>query len=119
MLTAPPRREAPQTHAKNAGVPRSKLQGQTHPRLLHPGAHHPLPRRTPIPRPALRCRESKGNALISIILPAKNEAAALAVLLPKLRAAQPDAEIIVSDDGSTDETASLCSEHRVTRIGTP
>jgi glycosyltransferase involved in cell wall biosynthesis len=57
--------------------------------------------------------------LISIILPAKNEAAALAVLLPKLRAAQPDAEIIVSDDGSTDETASLCSEHRVTRIGTP
>jgi glycosyltransferase involved in cell wall biosynthesis len=57
--------------------------------------------------------------LISIILPAKNEAAALAVLLPKLRAAQPDAEIIVSDDGSTDETASLCYEHRVTRIGTP
>ncbi|HET7562441.1 MAG TPA: glycosyltransferase family 2 protein [Rhodanobacteraceae bacterium] len=57
--------------------------------------------------------------MISIILPAKNEAAALAVLLPKLRAAQPDAEIIVSDDGSTDQTASLCSEHGVTRIGTP
>jgi glycosyltransferase involved in cell wall biosynthesis len=57
--------------------------------------------------------------LLSIILPAKNEAAALAVLLPKLRAAQPDAEIIVSDDGSTDPTRALCEEHGVARIGTP
>jgi glycosyltransferase involved in cell wall biosynthesis len=57
--------------------------------------------------------------VLSIILPAKNEAAALANLLPKLRAAQPDAEIIVSDDGSTDHTAALCAEHGVTRVGTP
>jgi glycosyltransferase involved in cell wall biosynthesis len=57
--------------------------------------------------------------LLSIILPAKNEAAALADLLPKLRAAQPDAEIIVSDDGSTDPTRALCEEHGVARIGTP
>jgi glycosyltransferase involved in cell wall biosynthesis len=57
--------------------------------------------------------------VLSIILPAKNEAAALADLLPKLRAAQPDAEIIVSDDGSTDHTAALCAEHGVTRVGTP
>jgi glycosyltransferase involved in cell wall biosynthesis len=46
--------------------------------------------------------------LLSIILPAKNEAAALADLLPKLRAAQPDAEIIVSDVGSTDPTRAMC-----------
>ncbi len=39
---------------------------------------------------------------ISIILPAKNEAAALKDLLPRLTAAQPGAEIIVVDDGSTD-----------------
>jgi glycosyltransferase involved in cell wall biosynthesis len=57
--------------------------------------------------------------MLSIILPAKNEAAALADLLPALRAAQPDAEIIVSDDGSSDDTAELCSRHGVTRVGTP
>ena len=43
--------------------------------------------------------------MLSIILPAKNEAAALAGLLPRLREAQPDAEILVVDDGSTDDTA--------------
>jgi glycosyltransferase involved in cell wall biosynthesis len=57
--------------------------------------------------------------LFSIILPARNEAAALAELLPVLRAAQPGAEIIVSDDGSTDATAMLCAEHGVARVGTP
>ncbi|MGH8111433.1 MAG: glycosyltransferase family 2 protein [Rhodanobacteraceae bacterium] len=57
--------------------------------------------------------------MLSIILPAKNEAAALAGLLPALRAAQPEAEIIVSDDGSSDHTAALCAEHGVTRLGTP
>jgi len=45
---------------------------------------------------------------ISIILPAKNEAAALKDLLPRLTAAQPGAEIIVVDDGSTDDTRSVC-----------
>jgi glycosyltransferase involved in cell wall biosynthesis len=45
---------------------------------------------------------------ISIILPAKNEASALRDLLPRLQAVQPDAQIIVSDDGSTDGTPELC-----------
>ena len=56
---------------------------------------------------------------ISIILPAKNEAASLATLLPRLREAQPGAQIIVIDDGSTDETRSLCQAQGVTCLSSP
>lgn len=59
------------------------------------------------------------KALISIVLPAKNEAAALATLLPRLRAAQPDAEIIVVNDGSSDETARVCGEAGVRSVTQP
>ncbi|MCQ4164406.1 glycosyltransferase family 2 protein [Tahibacter harae] len=45
--------------------------------------------------------------MISIVLPAKNEAAALQGVLPRLRAARPDDEIIVVDDGSSDDTAAV------------
>jgi len=44
---------------------------------------------------------------LSIILPARNEAAALRDLLPALRARFPDAEILLVDDASGDETAQL------------
>lgn len=47
------------------------------------------------------------TAKLSIILPAHNEAATLRTLLEKLTAQCPDAEIIVVNDGSTDETANL------------
>jgi glycosyltransferase involved in cell wall biosynthesis len=56
---------------------------------------------------------------LSIILPAKNEAPALAVLLPQLRAAQPQAEIIVVDDGSTDDTRGICESHGVQCLSSP
>jgi glycosyltransferase involved in cell wall biosynthesis len=56
---------------------------------------------------------------LSIVLPAKNEAPALSALLPLLRKAQPDAEIIVVDDGSTDETRSVCAQHAVTCLTSP
>ena len=44
---------------------------------------------------------------ISVILPAKNEAAGLRRTLPALARVLPEAEIIVVDDGSTDETAEV------------
>jgi glycosyltransferase involved in cell wall biosynthesis len=56
---------------------------------------------------------------LSIILPAKNEAPALADLLPRLRAVQPTAEIIVVDDGSTDDTRAICTRHDVQCLSSP
>lgn len=44
-----------------------------------------------------------------MVLPAKNEVEGLRRTLPALRACLPDAEIIVVDDGSTDETAAVAA----------
>lgn len=47
---------------------------------------------------------------LSIIMPAKNEAAAIKAAVSGVREAFPDAEIIVVDDGSTDDTGELARE---------
>jgi len=44
---------------------------------------------------------------VSVILPAKNESASLRDLLPALSETLPGAEILVVDDGSTDDTRSV------------
>lgn len=44
---------------------------------------------------------------LSIVLPAKNEAKNLAGLLAQLKSLHPDAEILLINDGSTDETAQI------------
>jgi glycosyltransferase involved in cell wall biosynthesis len=54
--------------------------------------------------------------LISIVLPAKNESEALQTLLPRLRTAQPGAEILVIDDGSTDATIKVCADAGVRSV---
>ena len=56
---------------------------------------------------------------ISVILPAKNEAEGLRRTLPALRALYPDAEIIVVDDGSTDESAAVAASHGARVLSSP
>lgn len=56
---------------------------------------------------------------ISIILPAKNEAEGLAIVLPKLKATWPEAEIIVVDDGSTDGTVEVCVQSGIHVLSNP
>ena len=46
----------------------------------------------------------------SIVIPAKNEYSGLSKLLPQLKNKYPSAEIIVVNDGSTDDTLKLCQE---------
>ena len=48
---------------------------------------------------------------LSIILPAKNEAASLPELLTRLHKLYPQAEMLVVDDGSSDDTAKVAQAH--------
>ena len=67
-----------------------------------------------------RATNPRGDILdISVILPAKNEAAGLRRVLPSLRALLPEAEIIVVDDGSTDDTAAVARSLGATALSSP
>jgi glycosyltransferase involved in cell wall biosynthesis len=50
---------------------------------------------------------------ISIVIPARNEAAGLRTILPKIAELLGNAEVIVVDDGSTDDSAAVCAERKV------
>lgn len=56
---------------------------------------------------------------ISIVLPAKNEARNLVDLLPQLKSLYPEAEILVINDGSTDNTAQVAIDAGVKVISHP
>jgi glycosyltransferase involved in cell wall biosynthesis len=56
---------------------------------------------------------------LSIVIPAKNEAAAIAEVVATAKSAYPDAEVIVVDDGSTDETGQAAEDAGATVIRHP
>lgn len=53
---------------------------------------------------------------ISVVIPARNESAGLRQLLPGLLSQLPGVEILVVDDGSTDDTAEVCADFKVKRV---
>ena len=48
---------------------------------------------------------------ITIVIPARNEQAGLAILLPALKQYSQQAELLVVDDGSTDRTAAIAQQY--------
>lgn len=56
---------------------------------------------------------------ISIVLPAKNEAAAINTTLSAILRAMPDAEVIVVNDGSSDDTAQIAAASGATVVSHP
>jgi glycosyltransferase involved in cell wall biosynthesis len=53
---------------------------------------------------------TRGTVRLSIIIPAKNEGAVIGDVVSSVRAVYQDAEIVVVDDGSTDDTVKLAKE---------
>lgn len=56
---------------------------------------------------------------ISVVIPAKNEGNGLKLLLPKIKDKYPDAEIIVVNDGSTDDTGEICRQYDISQVSHP
>ena len=59
------------------------------------------------------------QTLLSLVIPARNEAEGLRRLLPELVATLPNAEIIVVNDGSNDNTLAVCGEFSVRVVSHP
>ena len=71
------------------------------------------------PFPDLAPASPRAALALSIVLPAKNEAEGLRRFLPTLRSRYPEAEIIVVDDGSSDDTAEVARASGVTVLSAP
>ena len=56
---------------------------------------------------------------LSIVIPAKNEGKSLQKLIPELTALFPGSEIIVVNDGSKDDTSSICKENNIIEVQHP
>ena len=56
---------------------------------------------------------------VSVIIPAKNEASSVGKVVAEIRRILPEAELIVVDDGSSDETAEIAREAGATVLSHP
>ena len=63
--------------------------------------------------------QDSDSVALSIIIPAKNEAAVIGEVVSTAREAHPDAEIIVVNDGSTDATAEVAEQAGATVLSHP
>jgi len=59
------------------------------------------------------------NMPLTIILPCKDEGASLERILPKLIEKHPEAEIIVVNDGSSDNTQEVCERQKIRLVNLP
>ncbi|PCI70851.1 MAG: glycosyl transferase [Piscirickettsiaceae bacterium] len=62
---------------------------------------------------------AKPKTSLSIVLPCLNEEDNLIQLLPLIKKAQPNAEILVINDGSTDLSADICHQFKVNVVSHP
>src|ERR1043165_2779899 len=86
------------------------------------GSSSPRPRAAPhglhtMPYPPTEPRGAMPDALISIVIPCRNEAANLPLLIDEIEAtmAGRDFELIIVNDGSTDDTASVLAAQAALR----
>ncbi len=56
------------------------------------------------------------DQMLSIVIPAKNEGDTIGGLLAEIKKILPDAEVIVVNDGSTDNTSLVCKEYSVVEV---
>lgn len=63
--------------------------------------------------------DSEKDKMLSIVIPCRNEASGLALILPDLRKMFPEAEIIISDDASDDNTKEVIAPFGVKHLQRP
>lgn len=63
--------------------------------------------------------KAEGEPSVSVVIPARNEAAGLRIILPKIAELPGITEVIVVNDGSSDESAALCAEFKVKVVHHP